>query len=322
MTWKGHDVREYLNMIAKQEMPPLIISVALTGGVHGKEINPNLPETPMEQAKQTYEAYKVGASIVHVHARDPKTGYATPSIDPDQYREINRQIRKLCPDIIINNTTGGGLGSLTTEQRMRSLEAGPEIASLNLGPLAWKAKLKKREPPLSGRPEEVLLDSIWPGTFSWGETELFAKKMMEKEIKPELEVYHQGQFQLAYNLIEKKLIDKPYMIQFVMGAPSGVLPTPSNLMSMLENAPLESIISVIGTGPNQLPLTTIAIAMGLHIRVGLEDNVYYEKGVLCKSNAQLVARATRIAKELNRGIATPAQAREMLGLKKQPTAYP
>jgi 3-keto-5-aminohexanoate cleavage enzyme len=302
-------------------MPPLIISVALTGGVHGKEVNPNLPETPDEQAQQTYEAYKAGAAIVHIHARDPKKGYASPSINPEDYRIINKKIRELCPDIIINNTTGGGLGQLTTEERMRSLEADPEIASLNMGPLAWKALLKKREPPLSGRPEDVLVDSVWPPTFSWKETELFAQRMLEKNIKAEMEVYHQGQFQLVYNLINKNLVRPPYLIQFVMGAPSAVLPTPQNLISMLYHVPPNSIVSVIGVGPFQLPLTAIAIAMGLHVRVGLEDNIYYRRGELAKSNAQLVERVVRIAKELDRPIATPAQAREMLGLPKEPKRY-
>ena len=321
MAWSYHDPYEYLNKIGRYEMPPLIITVALTGGVQGKEVNPNLPETPEEQAQQAYEAYKVGASIVHVHARDPKKGYASPSIDPNQYRKINRQIRKLCPDIVINNTTGGGLGRLTTEERMRSLDADPEIASLNLGPLAWKAKMKKREPPLSGRPNDVFLDSIWPPTFTWAETELFAKEMLQRNIKPELEVYHQGQFQLLQNLIRKNLIRKPYLIQFVMGAPSGVLPTPGNLLSMLSHVPLGSIVSVIGVGAHQLPLTTIATAMGLHVRVGLEDNIYYKKGVPCQNNAQLVARTARIAKELNREIATPTQVREILGLQREPKQY-
>jgi 3-keto-5-aminohexanoate cleavage enzyme len=321
MAWNYHDAYEYLDKIERNERPPLIITVCLTGGVHGKEANPNLPETPEEQAQQAYDAYKAGASIVHVHARDPKKSYASPSIDPNQYREINRQIRKLCPDIVINNTTGGGLGSLTTDERMRSLDADPEIASLNLGPLAWKAKMKKREPPLSGRPNDVFLDSIWPPTFTWGETELFAKEMLQRNIKAELEVYHQGQFQLLQNLVRKDLIRKPYLIQFVMGAPSGVLPTPGNLLSMLSHAPLGSIVSVIGIGAHQLPLTTMAIAMGLNVRVGLEDNIYYKKGVLCQSNAELVARAVRIAKELNREIATPTQVREMLGLQREPKQY-
>jgi len=321
MAWNYHDVYEYLFLIAKQKMPPLIISVPLTGGSHGKEVNPNLPETPEEQAQQAYEAYKVGASIVHVHARDPKKGYASPSIESKQYREINRQIRKLCPDIIINNTTGGGLGNLTSEERIKSLDADPEIASLNVGPLAWKAKLKRRDPPLSGRSNDLFLDSIWPPTFSWNETEIFAKKMLEKNIKAELEVYHQGQFQLVQNLIKKDLIRKPYLIQFVMGAPSGVLPTPANLLSMLSHVQLDSVVSVLGIGPHQLPLTTIAIAMGLHVRIGLEDNIYYKRGLLAKNNAQLVARAARIAKELNREIATPTQTRKMLGVQKEPRQY-
>jgi 3-keto-5-aminohexanoate cleavage enzyme len=301
-------------------MPPLMISVAITGGIHGKESNPNLPETPKEQAQAAYEACKAGAAIVHIHAREPKKGYAAPSTNPEHYNETNKRIRELCPDIIINNTTGGGLG-LSTEERMRSLEANPEIASLNMGPLAWKALFKKREQPLSGRPDDVLMDSIWPPTFSWNETELFAKRMLEKNIKPEMEVYHQGQFQLVYNLIDKYLVKKPYLIQFVMGAPSAVLPTPSNLISMLVHVPQGSIISVAAMGPFQLLLTTIATATGLHVRVGLEDNIYYKKGELAKNNAQLVKRTVRIAKELNRGIATPTQAREMLALNKEPKQY-
>ncbi|MEM1586514.1 MAG: 3-keto-5-aminohexanoate cleavage protein [Candidatus Bathyarchaeia archaeon] len=320
MAWNYNDPLEYVQRVRRGTLPPLIISVALTGGVHGKEVNPNLPETPDEQAQHAYEAYLAGASIVHIHARDPRTGYATPSTNPEDYHKINKKIRELCPDIIINNTTGGGLG-LSTEERMKSLEADPEIASLNMGPLAWRALLKKREPPLTGRPEDVLMDSIWPPTFSWRETEMFAQRMLEKNIKPEMEVYHQGQFQLVYNLIEKNLVRPPYLIQFVMGPPSSVLPTAQNLVSMLYHVPQNSIVSVAAIGPFQTPLATIAIAMGLHVRVGLEDSIYYRRGELAKSNAQLVERIVRIAKELDRPIATPAQAREMLGLPKEPKKY-
>lgn len=320
MSWNYNSVNDFLRIVRKQEMPPLIISVAVTGGIHGKESNPKLPEMPEEQAQQAYEAFKAGASIVHIHARDPKKGYASPSTNAEHYHEINKRIRELCPDMLINNTTGGGLG-LSTEERMRSLEADPEIASLNMGPLAWRALFKKREPPLTGRPEDTLMDSIWPATFSWQETELFAKKMLEKNIKPEMEVYHQGQFQVVYNLIEKNLVKKPYLIQFVMGAPTAAFPTPSNLLSMLSHVTEGSIVSVSAMGPFQLPLTTIAIAMGLHVRVGLEDNIYYKKGELAKNNAQLVERTARIARELNREIATPTQTREMLGLQKEPKKY-
>jgi 3-keto-5-aminohexanoate cleavage enzyme len=321
MSWNYNDVNEYLRIVRKQEMPPLIVSAALTGGIHGKESNPNLPETPEEQAKEAYEAYRAGASIIHIHARDPAKGYATASTNPEHYYEVNKRIRRLCPDVLINNTTGGGLG-LSTEERMRSLEANPEVASLNMGPLAWKAFFKKREPPLSGRPEDTLMDTIWPATFSWNETELFSKRMLEKSVKPEMEVYHQGQFQIVNNLLDKDLVKKPYLIQFVMGAPTAVLPTPSNLLSMLSHVPQGSIVSVSAMGPFQLPLTTIATAAGLHVRVGLEDNTYYKKGELAKGSAQLVERTVRISKELNRSIATPAQTREMLALNKEPKQYP
>lgn len=321
MTWDYSDMREYARMVNKQELPPLILSVALTGGVHGKEIAPNLPETPDEQAQQAFEARNAGAAIVHIHARDPKNGFASPSTDSEDYRRINKKVRELCPDIIINNTTGGGLGDLTTEGRMGSLLADPEVASLNLGPLAWKARLNKREPPLTGRPAEILMDSIWPPTISWGETELFAKKMEERGIKPELEIYHQGQFQLLYNLIDKNLLKSPYMLQLVMGAPSAEVPTASNLVSMLSHVPKGSAVSVIGIGAFQLQITTIAIAMGLNVRVGLEDNIYYRKGELAKSNSQLVERTARIAKELNRRLATPEEARKMLNLSPAPREY-
>jgi 3-keto-5-aminohexanoate cleavage enzyme len=201
------------------------------------------------------------------------------------------------------------------------LEAHPEVASLNVGPLAWRTKLRKRSPPLSGRDDDVYMDSIWPPTFTWKETEIFAQAMLDRRIKPEIEIYHPGQFSLAYNLIDKGLLRSPLLLQFVMGAPSGVLPTPRNLFSMLDHVPSDSVVSVIGVGFHQLPLTAIAIAMGLHVRVGLEDNIYYSKGVLCRNNAQLVERAVRIARELNRRIATPKETREMLGLDPNPTSY-
>lgn len=313
-------MREYLRRTRKQDFPPLIISAALTGGLHGKEVNPKLPETPEEQVEDAFESYRAGASIIHIHARDPNKGYASASSNRDDYYKINKLVREACKDVIISNTTGGGLG-LTTEQRTKSLDANPELASLNMGPLAWKTKLKKRPTPLEGRSDDVMIDEIYPPTINWAETELFAKTMLDKRIKPEMEVFHQGQFHLVYNLIDKGLLKKPYFIDFVMGAPSGVMPTPKNLINMLEHAPSDSIINVIATGPFELPITTISIALGLNARVGMEDNVYYKKGVLCDSNAQLVERLVRIAKELNRRVTSPGEARSILGLPSKPKEY-
>jgi 3-keto-5-aminohexanoate cleavage enzyme len=186
--WDYKDPYKF-DKLLRNGMPPLMISVAITGGAAGKEVNPNLPEKPEEQAREAYEAYNAGACSVHIHARDPQRGYAYSSTAPEHYFEINRRIRDLCPDIIINNTTGGGVGGLKSEERMRSLGAKPEVASLNCGPLILRAVLPKRRPPLSGRDDDLPLDDfIIPVTV--GEVERYAKAMLEKMIKPELEVYN------------------------------------------------------------------------------------------------------------------------------------
>lgn len=310
-------MQEWIRRIRRGELPPLIITVAITGGIQGRELNPNIPETPDEQAKHAYEAYKAGASIVHIHVRDPKTNYATPTSDPQQIRLVNKKVRELCPDIIINDSTGIGLFT-TLEDRLKVLEADPEVASLNVGPVAWKTVLKKRE-PVRMRDEEV--DLTWPPNFTWKEAEVLAKKMLEKNVKPEFEIYQQGHFHVLYYLIENNLVKEPYMVQLVMGVPGGELPHYKNLINMLEHVPPNSVVFVAGIGPFQTHLATLAIIMGLHVRVGLEDNIYYRRGELAISNAQFVERIVRIANELGRPVATTEEARKMLGLPKEPKRY-
>ncbi len=314
--WDFGNSYQYMEKVRKG-MPPLIITVALTGGMHGKEANPNLPEAPEEQVEQAYESYQAGASIVHVHARRPDNRSLV-SANPDDYRLVNSMIRAKCPDIIINNTTGGGPG-MTSEQRMASLYANPELASLNCGPFIFQTTLKARVPPLSGRPENLFVDTCIP--VSYAETELYARTMKEKGIKPELEVYNQGQFWLVNNLIAKGLISPPYMIQFVMGFQSGAYPTPKNLINMIEHLPADSMFQCIGVGPFQVPIITLGMIMGGHVRVGMEDNVYLERKKLARSNAEFVERVVRIAKEMGREIATPAQARKMLNISETPSRY-
>jgi 3-keto-5-aminohexanoate cleavage enzyme len=317
MAWNYNDMQEWIRRIRRGELPPLIITVAITGGIQGRELNPNIPETPDEQAKHAYEAYKAGASIVHIHVRDPKTNYATPTSDPQQIRLVNKKVRELCPDIIINDSTGIGLFT-TLEDRLKVLEADPEVASLNVGPVAWKTVLKKRE-PVRMRDEEV--DLTWPPNFTWKEAEVLAKKMLEKNVKPEFEIYQQGHFHVLYYLIENNLVKEPYMVQLVMGVPGGELPHYKNLINMLEHVPPNSVVFVAGIGPFQTHLATLAIIMGLHVRVGLEDNIYYRRGELAISNAQFVERIVRIANELGRPVATTEEARKMLGLPKEPKRY-
>jgi len=315
-TWDYLDTYSFMNKVAKG-MPPLIIAAAITGGVHGKEVNPNLPETPEEQAEQTYDAYKAGASVVHVHARKP-SNWSLTSADPEDYRKVNALIREKCPDIIINNTTGGA-PTMSSEERMASLYANPEMASLNCGPWVYRTTLKARKPPLEGRPEDVFLDLCVP--VSYADTELYAKTMKERGIKPEFEVYNGGQFWIANNLIRQNLIDPPYVFQFVMGFMTGTYPTPSNLIMMIQNLPRNSLFECIGVGIYQNVMTHMSVLMGGHVRVGMEDNYYIEHGKLADSNAQFVEKIARVTTDLGRKIATPKEARQMLGISDRPSQY-
>ncbi len=315
--WDYRDPYQWMQRVREHKLPPLMISCAITGGVQSKEFNEALPETPEEQAEHTYEAYKAGASIVHVHARNPEVWWLTSS-NPDDYRKVNKLIREKCPDIIINNTTGGG-PELTTEQRMASIYAGPELCSLNLGPFVLKVPMKERKEPLPHPHPAMVYDRIIPATYS--DIELYARTMKEKGIKPEMELYHPGQYWVMQDLMMEGLIEPPYDVQYVMGFQTSSFPTPANLLGLVNELPPESIFFTIGVGPFQLPMTTMSIMLGGHVRVGMEDNLYYRRGQKLKSNAELVERTVRIANELNREVATPAQAREMLGISQTPSSY-
>jgi 3-keto-5-aminohexanoate cleavage enzyme len=285
--------------------------------VQGKEAHENLPETPEEQAEQTYEAYKAGASAVHVHARNPEVWWMT-SANPDDYLKINTLIREKCPDIIINNTTGGG-PELSTEQRMASIYANPELCSLNLGPFVLKVPMKERTEQFPHPRPEMVYDRCIPASYA--DISLYAQTMKEKGIKPEMELYHPGQYWVFNDLLSQGLLDPPYYFQYVMGFQTSSFPTFGNLLGLVNELPPESIFSAIGVGPFQLPMNTLSIMLGGHVRVGMEDNLYYARGRKLKDNAESVARIVRIAKELNREIATPAQAREMLGISQTPSSY-
>jgi len=313
--WNYSDPYEYVRRVEADDLPPLIITVAITGGNAGKERNPNIPETIEEQIKSTYEAYKAGASSVHIHARDD-TGAET-STDPEKYRELNRGIREMCPDIIIGNTTGASPWG-SRDEAVKILDAQPEMCSLNMGPFVVNTLQKRREPPLKGRPQDIQRDDVLLAT--WKDIERIAKIALERDIKPELEIYNASMLWNVQRLIRENLIKKPYWMELIF-ARGFEFPTPRGLAEMVERVPEDSLWSVIAVGAHQLPLTTMAILMGGHVRVGFEDNLFYRKGELVKSNAQLVERVVRIATELERKIATPAQAREMLGISQTPKQF-
>lgn len=314
--WNYADAYEFMEKV-QDGMPPLIICLACSGGVQGKEYNENLPETAEEIADSVYEAYQAGASIVHIHARNPNNlpdGARTTEV----WYEVNKKVRERCPDIIINNTTGGSL-DLTMEERLSCLDAHPEVASLNLVPDMSKFTLKERKPPLSHPHPSVEYDDCIP--FSYKLVSRFATEMKKRHIKPELETYHTGGAWVIRDLVKQNLIEKPYWIQTVMGYQTSSFPTVDNVVNLLREFPEGSLWLCSGIGPYQLAMTTLATLMGGHVRVGMEDNIYYKRGEKLKSNAQVVERAVRIAYELNREIATPVQARDMLGISSSPSSY-
>jgi len=316
--WKEYifrytDTFEYQGALRKG-MPPAILCVCINGGMQGKEVNPAIPETVEELANSVYDAYKAGASMVHVHARNLEH-QTQPARTTERWRDFNRAVREKCPDIIINNTTGGGISS-TMEDRLSCLDAGCEIASLNTVPDMGRHKMKARNAPWPDPQPEMVYDDCVP--YTYGIVESFAKEMLKRDIKPEIEVYHTGSQWVIQDLIQHDLIKKPYWLQTVMGYQTGSYPTVENVLQMLKEFPRDSLWLCAGVGQHQLPLTTLAALMGGHLRIGLEDNVYYARGQLAESNAQLVARSARIVKEVNRRVATPSEAREMLGLRATP----
>ena len=315
--WDYRNPYEWMRRVSKASLPPLMICAAISGGVQGKESNPNLPETADELAESTAEAYRAGASLVHVHARNPEK-LSDSAGSAEVYRQVNGLIREKCPDIVINNTTGGTWG-MTTEERLSCLDAKPEMATLNLGPDMFKLTLKERPAPLSHPRPKLNLDGCMSNTY--GEVASFARAMQARGIKAEMEIYQPGHVWVIHDVISQGLVAPPYLVQFVMGYQTSSYATPTNLLGMINELPDKSVFQVAGIGPFQLPMVVMGIIMGGHVRVGMEDNVYLAKGRLLAGNAEMVERVVRLARDLNRDIATPAQTRRMLDLPEKPSSY-
>lgn len=277
----------------------LIITVSPASNFQGKEANPALPYSPDEIADAIYECWNEGASIAHIHCRD---GEGRPTNDPEIFRRTDEQIRGRKCDIVIQHSTAPAMRPGTTiDDGIRSIEANPEMASLSMGAgiLLYKGEAR------------INLRSRY-----WIEEK--AKLLKDLNIKPELEVYNHVMMEDVYTLVEKQLIAKPYWMSFILGMhrinQNAIRYTPKALMYQIELLPPGSMFSVIGIGGEQVHATTLSILLGGHCRIGFEDNIFYRKGELAKSNAQLVARTVRIARELGCEIATPDEARTMLGL--------
>lgn len=270
-------------------MEKLIITAALTGAEVTRDIQPNLPVTPEEIGIAAKDCCDAGASIVHVHARDEE---GNPTQSYEVYKAIKEAIESRS-NIIFQPSTGGAVWH-QPEERLQPVELQPEMATLSCGTCNFGKDVFMNS-------EEYI--------------EQFATKMKKLGVKPEIEVFERGMINNALRLVKKGLVEKPLHFDFVLGVPGACPGTPEDLMHMVRMIPEGSTWTVAGIGRHELPLATMAIVLGGHVRVGFEDNIYYKKGELAKSNAQLVERIVRLADELGREVATPDEAREILGIK-------
>ncbi|SFC65798.1 3-keto-5-aminohexanoate cleavage enzyme [Bacillus sp. OV322] len=269
-------------------MEKLIITVAPTGAQTTREHTPYVPLTPKEIADSVYEAWQAGASIAHIHVRD-EDGNNT--LNLDTYIDVVSRIKDKC-DIIINLTTAGGV-AMNDEDRLRVCELGSEMATFDAGSMNFGSGVFLNSPNFLER---------------------LAVKLKENQIKPEIEVFDVGMIENTMRIIKKGHINAPFHFQFVLGVQGGMPATPKNLLFMAESIPSGSTWSAIGASKDQLAINTMSILMGGHVRVGMEDSVYYRKGELAKTNAQFVERIVDLSRTLGREIATPNEAREILGL--------
>jgi len=269
-------------------MQPVMITAAMVGAELTRDQQPNLPTSPQEIISAAAECYEAGAAIIHIHVRDAE---GNPTQDAGIFREVVEGIRARC-DVITQVSTGGAVW-MSADERLQSIECRPDMATLTTGTVNFG-------------------DSVFVNNR--GLVETFARRLRDNGIVPEIEIFDAGMLDEAMRLLNMGLITEPLQFDFVMGVPGGIGAEPAHLVHLVRSLPPGSTWSVAGIGRHQLTLGSIALAMGGNVRVGFEDNIYYRKGQLAKTNAELVARIVRIAQELDRPVATPSQAREMLRL--------
>lgn len=270
-------------------MEKLIITVATTGAMTSKENTPYLPTTPEEIAKEVYLAYQAGAAVAHIHVRTDE-GKAT--MDTEKFRQTVGLVREKC-DIIINMTSSGGLGFSDEERIAPHVELKPDMGTFDAGSM-----------------------NFYKGVFL--NPPLFLEKLgaayIENGIKPEVEVFDAGMVWNAKRLMKDGFIKAPIHFQCCMHVHGGMEGSARNLVHLVDSLPEGSTWSAFGCGPTADLITAMAINMGGHVRVGMEDNVYLSKGELAKHNAEFVEKMQRLAAEFHRPVANVAEARQILGL--------
>jgi uncharacterized protein (DUF849 family) len=300
-------------------MTKFIISAALTGAIHTPTMSPHLPITPDEIAEEARRASEAGAAVVHVHARDPETGQ--PSADSALFGEILKKIKQKC-DAVVCTSTGGGLG-MPVEQRVSVVKTySPELASLNAGSLNFALfpildKIKEFKHEWEPQYLQMTEDFIFPNTFKT--LREFNAYFVQEGTRPEFEIYDVGMLSNLAFLLSRGNVKKPLYLQFVLGILGGLPATVNNLV-YLHNTARELfgddfVWSVCAAGKTQFRMCNLALLMGGNTRVGLEDNLYLEKGRMAKSSGEQVEKIVRIAREHGLQPASPREARQILGLK-------
>jgi len=272
-------------------MEKLIITCAISGAEVTKLDNAFVPYTPKEMAIEAYLACQAGASIIHLHVREDD---GTPTQDVSRFEETIIQIRKLCPNIIIQPSTGGAVG-MSNDERLQPIELKPEMCTLDCGSVNFGSN-------------EVFINTEDDIIY-------FAEKIYEKGILPELECFGKMHVDQVLRLYKKGIIKDHLHFSFVLGMPGGMNASERDFLFLKDSIPENATYSVAGIGRHEFPLAELAIKHGGHVRVGLEDNIYIEKGVFAKGNQDLVKKVVEIAEKYKRGIATPADARKILGIK-------
>ncbi len=290
-------------------MSKTIITCAVTGSITKPEQHPDLPITPAEIADAAIDAAKAGAAIAHLHVRDPETG--APSMALDLYREVVDRIRASDTDLVVNLTTGPG-------GRFMPSDDDPKVAAPGS---TLMAPDKRIEHVIALRPEICSLDlnTMWFGNAVVINTPrnvaVMAEAIRAAGVKPELEVFDSGDIQLAHQLLAEGQLERPPLFQIVLGIRNGFPGTIQTLIYAKSLLPANADWAAMGIGRMEFPIVAQACLLGGHVRVGLEDNLYVQKGVLAPSNAALVERAVTIVEHLGGSVATPAEAREILGLR-------
>lgn len=298
-----------LNLSKGEMMEKVIVTVAITGNFHGKESNPNFPLGPKEMANAVYDCWNEGASIVHIHGRMDD---GSPTNDPAFFENVDRLIReKNCNIIIQHSMAPANPHLLGLDTNVADIDDGartslttppPEMVSLEVAPSNMIL-------------EDKIIETPWNRIWA----EKVAKELLKKGIKPEVEIYNNSDMDDLEYLIDKGVLNKPYYMSFVLGMHrvnnQASRYSPKHLTHLVDLMPSDSMFSVVAIGKIQFQAATLSLLLGGNVRVGFEDNIYISKGKLAESNTQLVAKIVRIAKEIGREIASPNEARQILGIR-------